>query len=331
VHSVPSPSLCERLGLDFPLMLAGMGGVAGPRLVAAVADAGCAGTLGLYKAPPPRIAELIAETEHLTARSYGINFVPEVIGEPELQANLGAALRAATRLSFVSFFGLPSPAVAELVRAAGVPMIVQIGTLLDALQAVELGAAALVVQGTEAGGHLLGTQGVAEIGALVRARVGVPLFAAGGIGSGADLARLEPLGFEGCCLGTRFVAAADSNAHQLYKAAVVRSQARDTEIAEVFEIGWPRRRHRVTGLPAELRERRLPSSPIATTSIYGGRQPIFRYSAAVPTSETSGAIEQMALYCGTSCEAVSGVQPAAEIVREFVAEYRAAGAPAVAR
>lgn len=326
-----SPSLSERLRLDFPLMLAGMGGVAGPRLVAAVADAGCAGTLGLYKAPPPRIAELIGETERLTARPYGINFVPEVMGEPDLRANLRAALDAATRLSFVSFFGLPSLALAELVRAAGLPLIVQIGTLPDALRAVELGPAALVVQGTEAGGHLLGAQPVAEIGAQVRSRVGVPLFAAGGIGTGADLARLERLGFEGCCLGTRFVAAADSNAHPAYKSAIVRSRASDTEIAEVFEIGWPRRRHRVTGLSAEMRARSLPSGPIASTSIYGGRQPIFRYSAAVPTSETSGAVEQMALYCGTSCEAVSGVLPAAEIVREFAAEYRAAGAAAAAR
>jgi nitronate monooxygenase len=328
---VPILSLSERLGLAFPLMLAGMGGVAGPALVAAVAEAGCAATLGLYKAPPARIVELIARTERRTGARYGVNFVPEVIGEPELLENLRTALASTKRLSFVSFFGLPPIAAAAVVHAARLPLIVQIGTPAEALRAVELGALALVVQGTEAGGHLLGTQPVAELGMQVRRCVDVPLFAAGGVGGGADLAGLERVGFEGCCLGTRFVAASESNAHPLYKDAIVASRERDTEIADVFEIGWPRRRHRVTGLSAEMRERRAPSSPIAATSIYGARQPIFRYSAAVPTSETSGAVEQMALYCGTSCEGVSGVRPAAEIVRAFQAEYRAARSLAAAR
>lgn len=322
--------LRDLLDVDVPLILAGMGGVAGPELVAAVSEAGGVGTLGLYKMPAERIAEALAETERRTNATYGVNFVPEVIDEAELMPRLEAVLAASRPATFVSFFGLPAPAIAEAVRAANRTLIVQVGTETEARHAVELGADALILQGTEAGGHLLGTQTVPELLRDVRARFPeMPLAVAGGVASGETLARLgDAQEADGVCCGTLFLPARESRAHPLYKQEVLRAGAEDTAITELFDFGWPGRRHRVIRTPRVERGRDDPAAFIARTEVYGRPLPISRYSAAVPTTETSGEVGEMALYCGTSCQAIDAAdRPAHDIVTRFADEYRTAPAP----
>jgi nitronate monooxygenase len=313
--------LFPELGLSCPLLLAGMGGIAGPELVAAVSDAGGAGVLGLYKTPPERIAALLAETERRTAGAYGLNWVPEILDERALLGRVEAALEASRRTAFVSFFGLPTAAVAERVRGSGRLLIVQVGTPEDAGAAVDLGADALIVQGVEAGGHLLGTEGVRAVLSATRSRFpDIALIAAGGISGAGDLRALVGVGADGACCGTLFIAAFESRAHPIFKAAVVRASAADTTICDIYEIGWPGRRHRVIRTPRVVEGRGAPAAFVAHTRVYGDWLPISRYSAAVPTVETSGRLEEMAFYCGTSCSGVTRERSAAAIVRQFRAE-----------
>src|SRR5207244_1111332 len=96
-----------QLGVSTPLMLAGMGGIAGPELVAAVSNAGGVGILGLYRAPPDRIAGLVAETERLTDHVNGLNWVPEVLDETALMERVEVGLEVCRPSTFVSFFGAP--------------------------------------------------------------------------------------------------------------------------------------------------------------------------------------------------------------------------------
>jgi nitronate monooxygenase len=309
------------LGAQHPVMLAGMGGIAGPRLVAAVADAGGIGTLGLYKAPPTRIAALIREVRSMTSGVFGVNFVPEVLEDSTLGANLEAAIAASDPTVFISFFGLPPSGVANQVTGSGRQLVVQVGTAADARQAIDIGVDVLIVQGTEAGGHLLGTQPTAELLRDVRSLApGVPVLAAGGISCAADFDRLVQDGpADGVCCGTVFVATAESNAHGTYKDRIVQSAADDTVITEMFEVGWPGRRHRVVNT-AQVRDGKIAAaSVIARTRIYGSESLIFRYSAAVPTSETVGAIDDMALYCGVSCQSIHEPNArAGDVVRSLI-------------
>jgi nitronate monooxygenase len=318
--------LLDAFELDFPLFLAGMGGVAGPELVAAVANAGCAGVLGLYKTPSQHIGAVIRRTEELTARGYGVNFVPEVVNEDALLDRIDAVVAATTRKPFVSFFGVASPAVNARVRAHGLKLVVQVGGLDEALQAAD--ADALIVQGTEAGGHLLGDETTATLLHKIGERLpAMPLIAAGGVSSGAALARLMLAGARGGCCGTLFLASSESRAHPIFKREVINAAASDTVITSVFEIGWPRRRHRVIRTPFVTGVERGVKAPalfIASTTVYQSKVPIPRYSSTVPTIETSGRVEEMALYCGTSCTAVRAERPAAAIVAELRAEYKAA-------
>ncbi|MBA3771539.1 MAG: nitronate monooxygenase [Ramlibacter sp.] len=324
--------VAAALGVRFPLMLAGMGGVAGPELVAAVSEAGAAGTLGLYRMPAERIADAIGRTQALTAAPFGANFVPEVLDEGQLLPRVNAAIAASRSNVFLSFFGLPPPTAADAVHTAGRRLVIQVGTAADAMTAAALGAHVVVLQGVEAGGHLLGKQGVAQLLRDTRARLpSAALAVAGGIASGADFARLAEHGADGVCCGTLFIPAHESRAHPLYKQAVLQANAADTEITGLFETGWPGRPHRVVSTAQVARGRGDPETFIASTAIYGSRCLIPRYSAAVPTTETVGAVMEMALYCGTSCGGIQAADlPARALVSGFVESFRHAPAGAQA-
>ena len=318
--------VCQALNVKFPLLLAGMGGVAGPELVPTVSNAGVAGTLGLYKMPVDHIALILRETEQLTSAPYGANFVPEVLDESDLLARVQAVLTFSRPSVFLSFFGLPSPAVAAAVRAAGRKLVVQVGTVREASAAVELGTDVIVLQGIEAGGHLLGGQFTQAL--LEEVRVLLPsatIAVAGGVATGEEFARLSGLGADGICCGTLFIPTLESRAHPVYKQEVLRARARDTEITNLFDIGWPRRRHRVIRTPRVADGRCDPVAFIARTQVYGRPCLISRYSAAVPTVETTGAVEEMALYCGTSChQIVDADASASAVVARFVDGYGSA-------
>nr|WP_128862896.1 nitronate monooxygenase [Streptomyces sp. HB202] len=142
------------------------------------------------------------------------------------------------------------------------------------------------------------------------------IVAAGGIGSPDKAARALSAGADGVLLGTAFVVAHESQAHSYFKKAVSTADETDTVISDVYEIGWPGRRHRVLETSA-TRDAKQPRKFIGRTVVEGKPYLIPRFSAAAPTEATSGRIEEMAMYCGLSCGAISGGRPAAEIVADF--------------
>jgi nitronate monooxygenase len=156
------------------------------------------------------------------------------------------------------------------------------------------------------------------------------IVAAGGIGSPADAARALAAGADGVLLGTAFVVAHESRAHPVFKVAVTAAGAADTVITDVYEIGWPGRRHRVLETPV-TRDAAQPRRFIGRTEVEGRPYLVPRFSAAVPTDATSGRIEEMAMYCGLSCRAVSAERSAAEVVAEFARVLPGAEAAGAAR
>ncbi|MER7467824.1 nitronate monooxygenase [Streptomyces sp. NPDC097981] len=323
--------LADRLGLELPLLQAGMGAVAGPALCAEVSRAGAGGTLALYKEPPARAARLVREVAAATSRPFGVNVVPEVTGPAGCLDQLRAVLPELPRGGFVTSFGLPDAEAARAVRAAGHPLVVQVGTLTDAGTALGQGAAVLVLQGTEAGGHLLGRQPVGLLLAAVRARHPHAVLAvAGGIATGKDLADAVARGADGAMAGTLFVPAAESTAHPEFKRRVVEAVADDTLITSLFDIGWPHRPHRVLRTALTTATDRAPATFIATTRVDGRKYPVPRYSAAAPGDVTTGRIEEMAMYCGRSCTRVTDRHPAAVTVARVRREYESARRPRAA-
>ncbi|WP_424215882.1 NAD(P)H-dependent flavin oxidoreductase (plasmid) [Streptomyces sp. BI20] len=314
--------LADRLGLRLPLLQAGMGAVAGPELCAAVSRAGAGGTLALYKEPPACAARLTRAVAAATDRPFGVNVIPEVIGTTGCLDQLRAVLPELPPTAFVTSYGPLPPEAADTIRAAGHPLVVQVGTLPDAHTALAHGATALVLQGVEAGGHLLGRHPAHHLLATVRAHHPHALLAvAGGVATGRDLARAVARGADGAMAGTLFVPTAESAAHPRFKERVLAAGAEDTLVTTLFDIGWPHRPHRVLRTPLTTAPDRAPAAFIATTRVDGRDHPVPRYSAAAPGAATTGRVEEMAMYCGRSCARVTAPHPAAATVARIHREY----------
>ena len=196
----------------------------------------------------------------------------------------------------------------------------QVGTKSEAIAAAEAGCDIIVVQGIEAGGHVRGTVGTFALLSEVIGSVGVPVLAAGGISTGRAMAAALAAGADGVRLGTRFVAATEAAAHPEYVAALIASQAEDTICTTAFSRGFRDAPHRVLRSCVTAVEAFQGDTVGETTWLDGKRMPVPRSFAFGVDKSATGTIGAMSLFAGESVEAVTRVESAAEILRNFVDE-----------
>ena len=157
------------------------------------------------------------------------------------------AVEAAGRVAGVVefFWGQPDAELVRLAKRHGAAVGWQCGSASEAAAAATAGCDFVVAQGTEAGGHVRGRLRLQDALAEIRNLVDVPVVAAGGIGSAERVAELLRSGAAAVRIGTRFIAARESNAHPEYVEALIAARARDTTLTEAFEQDWPDAPHRV--------------------------------------------------------------------------------------
>lgn len=305
----------DLVGCERPLQLAGMGGGgSNPALCAAVSNAGGFGMLGAAGLPAALVDQMLDETTVLTTKPFGVNFLI-----PFLDRDVVA--RAASRCRLVEFFyDEPDASLVEMAHGNGALAAWQVGSADEAKAAVDAGCDVVVAQGNEAGGHVRGAKPVKEVLADVLDAVSVPVVAAGGIGSAAQVKAAIDAGASAVRIGTRFVAANESNAHPDYVAALVSASAADTEITTAFGVGWPDAPHRVLRSSIAAAEEAT-DDVLGTLRMGPVELPVMRFSVMSPTKDTTGNIAAMCMYAGTSVDGVrEGRRPAAEIVAELCSE-----------
>jgi nitronate monooxygenase len=145
------------------------------------------------------------------------------------------------------------------------------------------------------------------------------VLAAGGIGSGRSMAAALAAGADGVRVGTRFVAAVESDAHPAWVEQLITARAEDTVYTEAFSVGWkePHRVLRSCLAAAEAFDEEVVGE---TASLDGTRVTIARFEPDAFNRSTTGAVEAMSLWAGESVGDVTRVQPAAEIVQELAGE-----------
>jgi len=191
----------------------------------------------------------------------------------------------------------------------------QVGSAAEARLAADVGCDFIVAQGVEAGGHLRGQLGMFALLNEVLDAVGIPVLAAGGIGTGRAFAAALAAGASGVRMGTRFVAAAESNAHPIYVQSLIDAAASDTIVTDVFSANWRDAPHRV--LRSCVAAAQSISEPVVGET---DGQPVGRFSGAEPLRSTSGRIDAMCLYAGESVDGVRRVQRASDIINEILDE-----------
>jgi NAD(P)H-dependent flavin oxidoreductase YrpB (nitropropane dioxygenase family) len=311
---VTETSFTRLVGCKLPLQQAGMGGAATPQLVAAVAEAGALGMLGLAGAPAPAVIAGLESVASLTKGSFGVNFLMPFVDREGVAA-------AAGRARLVEFFyGDPDVTLVKLVHDGGSLAAWQIGSADEARAAADVGCDLVVAQGVEAGGHVRGEVGLLSLLELVLDAVSLPVVAAGGLGTARSVAAVIAAGASGARVGTRFLAAEEANVHPAYLESLIAARAEDTVLTTTFGASWPDAPHRVlkTCVDAALK---LDEEVIGETKLANGTSiPMQRFSSAPPGRSATGHIEAMAQYAGQSVEYLRGRMPAAQIVAELTAE-----------
>jgi NAD(P)H-dependent flavin oxidoreductase YrpB (nitropropane dioxygenase family) len=305
-------SFTKLVGVTAPIQLAAMPGITTPELVAAVADAGGLGMLG---APLMSASVLEAALERLSQTTrgvFGVNFLIPFL-DP---ACVSVAARRARVVEF--FYGEPDAALVKRAREFGALVSWQIGSLAEATAAERAGCDFLVVQGTEAGGHVRGESSLLPLLSSILDVARIPVVAAGGIATARSLAAILACGAGAARMGTRFVASAESGAHPAYVKALLAASAEDTCLTQAFSGLWPNAPHRV--LRSSIAAAQALTEDVIGEVVFPEQViPVRRFSVIAPTSATQGHIDAMALYAGESVANVTSVQPAAEIIAEIVA------------
>jgi nitronate monooxygenase len=311
--------VCDLLGCTYPIVLAGMGGVARSGLVIAVTEAGGFGFLGMVRESPDLIREEIAKVRAATARDFGVNLIPAATKPDLLEAELAACIEA--RVPVMALFWDLSADVVKRLRDAGILVVVQVGSAKEAWDAQKAGAQVLIAQGIEAGGHVRGLTKRSELLRDVFAISDVPVLASGGIANGVEIAAAMAQGAQGAVLGTAFLATAESFAHDYHKQRIVEAEPGSTVHTQDFHVNWPKGAY-VRVLPNSVTEGRRGDPFAGNREAIGkeGARTIWLYSTDSPLQSMTGDFEAMALYAGEGAGAIQGIVPAGVRVRDLVAE-----------
>jgi NAD(P)H-dependent flavin oxidoreductase YrpB (nitropropane dioxygenase family) len=318
-------ALCERLGIELPIIQAPMGGVVGPTLASAVSNAGGLGMLSPWRADIESVRQQIRETRTLTSRPFGVNLNLEFPQEERLVACLDEGVPV------VSFFWRDPSSLVPCAKAGGAIVLHTVGSAADAKRALNCGVDIVVAQGWEAGGHVRRTVATMPlIPAVVDAVSPAPVVAAGGIADGRGLAAALALGADGAWIGTRFLVSHEAAVHPRYRERLLRANENDTVFLEnLFDIRWPNAPHRTLRNPTIEAWEAAGRPPTGTRPGEGeviaksqSSGPIVRYQSCAPSPDTEGDIDALPLWAGQSVGLVSKRQSAGDIVREIADEAR---------
>jgi nitronate monooxygenase len=308
--------VCDLLHCDLPIQLAPMGSVsATPALPLAVATAGGHGMypgLGL----PPAAIEPVIDALAARTRAFGVNFIVPLMDRASLEL-------AVERVPYIDFFlADPDAALVELVHAGGKTCGWQVESAPEARAAEAAGCDLVIAKAWESGGRkrIEGPTLLPLLDAVLSA-VALPVIAAGGIATARGVAAAFAAGADGVRVGTRFIAAAEADAHPAWVKALLAAGAEDAVVSEAFNVGLPEPGpHRVLRSSIAAAEA-LTDADAGVVRLAGAEIPVPRFGAQPPTRDSTGVIEAMAFYAGQSAGAVAAVQPAGEIVAELATGY----------
>ena len=215
---------CDFLGTDYAILCGAMSWVSERNLVSAISNAGGFGVIACGAMTPELLDAEIAATKALTDKPFGVNLItmhPMLFDLIEICNRHGVT-------HVVLAGGIPPKGSVEAIKAFGAKVIVFAPTLALAKKLLRSGGDALVIEGMEAGGH------IGPVSTSVLAQEFLPelseehlVFVAGGIGRGEAIASYLEMGAVGVQLGTRFACATESIAHENFKKAFFRANARD--------------------------------------------------------------------------------------------------------
>lgn len=225
----------QFLGCHYPIMCGAMTWVSDPKLVTAVGKAGGFGLLAGGNAPVEVLKEQVESTRRMSNNPFGVNIITLA---PVYQEQLNLICDLGCRY-IVFAGGIPKKKEIEQAKSCGAKVICFAPTAPLAMQLIDRGVDALMLEGSEAGGHI----GPVALSVLLQQILfevdSVPVFIAGGIATGRMMAHLLMMGAAGIQMGTRFVMAEECIAHPDFKEEFRKAKARDAMATPQFDSRLP--------------------------------------------------------------------------------------------
>jgi enoyl-[acyl-carrier protein] reductase II len=314
------------LGTELAIMGGAMTWVSERNLVAAISNAGGFGVIASGSMSPELLDQEIAATSALTQRPFGVNLITM---HPQLLELIDVCIGRGLG-HVVLAGGIPSTAAIQRIRNGGARVLCFTPALVLGKRLVRMGADAIVIEGSEAGGHI-GPVSTAVLAQEVLPHLKeVPVFVAGGIGRGEAILSYLEMGASGVQLGTRFVCAHESIAHARFKRAFIRASARDAMPSVQLDARFPVIPVRALANPATERFREVQRGIIerfnnGELSQKDAQLEIEHFWAgALRRAVLDGDIETGSLMAGQSVGLVSREQSTAAILDELVDQALAA-------
>lgn len=306
--------LCDILGIDHPILNAPMSGTATATLASAVSNAGGFGMIGGASGGPDWLRTQIRAARAQTDRPFGVGLISSF---PHVDDLVQVALDEQVAVINHSFAD-PTPYVAAA-QARGVRVFAQVQSLAQAQRAAEAGVDAIIVQGTEAGGHTGMAGTLALLPAVVDSVGALPVLAAGGIADGRGLAAILMLGAAGVSLGTRFVASYEWGGGAWEQQAVVAATTDDTIRTSVYD------QVRGAPFPADIADRVLRNRfntrwDGRTTEISERQAELQRELERAAKAHDKDVVD---ISAGVAVGLIHSLEPAGVIVHRIVAEAEA--------
>jgi enoyl-[acyl-carrier protein] reductase II len=303
--------LCDLLGIDHPIIQAGMGIVPSAALVAAVSNAGALGTFSTFTRPIADTRRQLAMVQDLTARPFAVNHIVQAVDEATFSVGLSFHPKLVS-------MALADPGdYVKRAHDAGALFMQQVTTVAQAVQAAERGVDIIVAQGGEAGGYGGCVATLVLVPQVVDAVRPLPVVAAGGIFDGRGLAAALVLGAVGVNVGTRFLASVEAAPSDAYKAIVTGAASEDAVKVEVINDITPVGN---AGYGTVLRSIRSPFIEEWQAKRDQARQDADRLREQLMEAGRANRLEALLPTAGQTAGGITEVLPAAEIVRRMIEE-----------
>ncbi|MFZ4540518.1 MAG: NAD(P)H-dependent flavin oxidoreductase [Rickettsiales bacterium] len=311
---------CDLLGCEHAIMGGAMSWVSERNLVAALSNAGAFGVIAASSMPPELLDKEIKATQALTKKPFGVNLI---LMHPQLDQLVEACI--ANKVTHVVLAGgMPKGPTINRLKEGGAKVIGFAPTGAIGKKLVRMGVDALIIEGTEAGGHIgpVSTSVLAqEILPVIK---DVPVFVAGGIGRGEAMVSYLEMGASGVQLGTRFVCAKESIAHENFKKAFINANARDAMPSVQYHPDFPVIPVRAIVNKASEEFTRFQKETVE--KVFSGEQTKEAgqlaiehfWAGSLRKAVIDGDIERGSLMAGQSVGMVQCIQTAQEIVDELV-------------
>ncbi|MDB5415244.1 MAG: 2-nitropropane dioxygenase [Rubritepida sp.] len=313
-------------GARYALLGGAMSWVSERNLVAALSNAGAFGVIACGAMEPHHLDAEIAGTKALTNKPFGVNLITM---HPRLEQLVDTCLaHGVTHIVFAG--GIPPGSAIKRAKDGGAKIICFAPAFALAKKLIRSGADALVIEGSEAGGHI----GPVSLNVLAQEILphitDVPVFVAGGIGRGEAILSYLEMGAAGAQIGTRFVCATESIAHPNFKKAFIRGSARDALPTVQIDARFPV--IPVRALQNEGTKRFMEHQAVVLKRFQSGELAKDEaqldiehfWAGALRRAVIDGDVENGSLMAGQSVGMVTREQPATEIVAELIGQAAAA-------